>query len=246
MSPENRRILYHTKGLSAIIAGMSGDYHKSIFEFQEVVAGAEKLKSECSEDTRFQYNLWAFERRLGIDLDKSGNFPAAVSYLKSSLAIIENLKNGSAADAGYKRNTAITMLALGKVFLRHEKPKKALDYFLRARQISENLLDAGASNGETIADLVSIYGNLAAVSAALGRIEESISNQGKTLAFFQRCLAKSPANKELRRVFAETTELTAEKFSIARKRLKFKEIQTFGENTKLVFERSRKTAPDNF
>ena len=94
-APENRQILYQTKGLIATISAMSGDYRKSVSEFKEVISEAEKLRLEYPEDTRFQYDLWAFYRRLGMTFGKDGNFTEAIFNLEKSLGVIQNLLNNN-------------------------------------------------------------------------------------------------------------------------------------------------------
>ncbi len=238
-TPDNRQILYQTKGLIAAAYASLGDYQKSIVGLKEVISKAEKLHDEFPEDTRFQYDLWAFYRRLGIARDKSGNFSEAIFNLEKSLALIENLMQSSLKDAGYKRNTSITLLALGQACLNHQEPERALPYLLRSREISENLLNNDENNGETIADLAQIYGNLGAALAKTAKLGEGLSNQEKSLEFFNRSLAKSPENKELKHSFAEIAEQTAETYVQLAKGEKPEKAKEFREKANLLLKQSR-------
>jgi non-specific serine/threonine protein kinase/serine/threonine-protein kinase len=238
-TPDNRQILYQTKGLIATISGMSGDYQNSIVGFKEVISEAEKLHLEFPEDTRFQYDLWAFYRRIGIAFDKSGNFPESIANLEKSLILIEGLMKSNLKDAGYKRNTSITLLALGQAFSNQRESKKALNVLLRAREISESLFKNDGSNGETIADLALIYGNLGTALARTGKFDESLSNLEKSFDFFNRCLAKSPENNELKQSFTEIVKQTAEIYGLAAKQENSEKAKTFRERANLLLEQSR-------
>ena len=207
-NPENRQILLQTKGLLAAIDGLRGDYQKSIVRLKEALGEAEKLHEEFPDDTRFQYNLWAYYRRLGIVSGKAGNFSEAIENLEKSLRFIENLAKSSPKDAGYKRNTSITLAALGQAYLNYAKPKEALPFLIKSREMSENLLASDGNNGETIADLASIYADLGAALAETGKLEEGLSAQEKSLGFFARSLAKTPENAELKREHDKTIEQT--------------------------------------
>ncbi len=145
----------------------------------------------------------------------------------------------SLKDVGYKRNTSITLLALGQVFLHHEEPKEALPFLLRSRGISENLLNNDENNGETIADLAQIYGNLGAALAKTAKLGEGLSNQEKSLEFFNRSLAKSPENNELKHSFAEIAEQTAETYIQLAKRENSEKAKEFREKANLLSEQSR-------
>ena len=238
-APDNRQILYLSKGLIATTFGMSGDYQKAIVGFKEVISEAEKLHAEFPEDTRFQYGLWAFYRRLGIALDKNGNFFEAIPNLEKSLALIENLMKSSLKDVGYKRNTSITLLALGQAFLNHREPKKALTFLLRSREMSESLLRNDSSNGETIADLALIYGNIGTALTRTGELDEGLLNQEKSLDFFNRCLVKSPEDIEFKRNFAQITEQTAETYILMAKQQNSEEVIVYREKANLLLEQSR-------
>jgi non-specific serine/threonine protein kinase/serine/threonine-protein kinase len=238
-TPDNRQILYQTKGLIAAADSLLGDYQKSIIELKEVISEAEKLHDDFPEDMRFQYDLWAFYRHLGIAFDKSGNFSEAIFNLEKSLALIENLMKSSLKDAGYKRNTSITLLAVGQAFLNHREPKKALAFLHRSREISESLLDKDDGNGETIADLALIYGSLGTVLTKTGKLDEGLINQEKSLEFFNRSLAKSPENSELKRSFTETAKQTAETYSLLAKRENSEKSKEFQAKASLLLEQSR-------
>ena len=238
-APDNRQILYQTKGLIATISGMSGDYQNSIVGFKRVIYETEKLHTEFPEDTRFRYDLWAFYRRIGIAYDKSGNFSEAIAYLEKSLVLIEELMNSNSRDAGYKRNTSITLLALGRAYLNHNEPQRALYFLHRAREISESLFKNDGSNGETIADLALIYGNIGTASAATSEFGESISSQEKSLDFLNRCLAKSRENSELKRSYAEITEQTGKMFDTGAKRQNTEKVKAYRERANLLLDQSR-------
>ena len=238
-APDKRQMLYLTKGIIATTFGMSGDYQKAIVGFKEVISEAEKLHAEFPEDTRFQYDLWAFNRRIGIAFDKSGNFSEAIPSLEKSLTLIENLMKSSLKDAGYKRNTSITLLALGQAFLNQHEPKKALTFLYRSRELSEALLRNDSSNGETIADLALIYGNLGTALARTGELDEGLLNQEKSLDFFNRCLVKSPEDSELKRNFAAITKQTAETYDLMAKQQNFENAQMYLEKANSLLEQSR-------
>jgi non-specific serine/threonine protein kinase/serine/threonine-protein kinase len=238
-APDNRQILYHTKGLIAFAYGSPGNYQESIGVLKEVISDAEKLHGEFPEDTRFQYDLWAFYRRLGIAFDESGNFSEAIFNLEKSLVLIEDLMKSSLKDAGYKRNTSITLSALGQAFLNHQESQKALPYLLRSREMSESLLNNDSGNGETIADLALIYGSLGAALTKTGKLDEALLNQEKSLEFFNRSLAKSPDNIELKRSFAEVAEQTAKTYIQLAKRANSEKAKEFREKADLLFEQSR-------
>jgi serine/threonine protein kinase len=238
-APDNRQILYQTKGLIAAISGMSGDYRNSIAGFKEVISEAEKLHLEFPEDTRFQYDLWAFYRRIGIAFDKSGNFPEAITNLEKSLMLIEELMKSNLKDAGYKRNTSITLLALGQAFSNQKDLKKAINVLLRAREISESLFKHDDRNGETITDLALIYGNISAALAKTGKFDDSLLNLEKSFDFFNRCLIKSSENKELKQSFAEIVKQTAETFDAAAKRQNSEKAKRNLERANSLMEQSR-------
>jgi non-specific serine/threonine protein kinase/serine/threonine-protein kinase len=244
-NPDNRQILYQTKGLIATIAGISGSYRNSIVALKEVISEAEKLHLEFPEDTRFQYDLWAFYRRTGIAFNKSENFSEAIVYLEKSLLLIEELMKSNLKDAGYKRNTSITFLALGQAFSNQRNPKKALFFLLRAREISESLFKSDGNNGETIADLALIYGNLGIALARTGEFDESLLNLEKSFDLFNSCLVKSPDNNELKQNFAEIATQIADIYALAAKRQNFEKEKAYKERANLLLEQSRNIINNN-
>ena len=235
---ENRYILCQSKGLQAVIYGLRGDYNKSILLLKEAIAESEKLQGEFPEDTRFQYNLWAYYRRLGIVYDKSGNFPEAIQNLEKALRYIEDLTKSSPKDAGYKRNTAITLLSLGQAYLSHNEPQRALPFLLKARQISEDLLANDGGNGETISDLASIYGNLGAAFAQNGKLEEGLSAQEKSLDFCARSLLKNPENQEIKQEYIKITEQTAQTCFHLAKRRNPEKAKAYNEKARFLLEQA--------
>jgi tetratricopeptide (TPR) repeat protein len=158
--------------------------------------------------------------------------------LEKSLAYVENLMKNNIEDAGYKRNASITLLALGQAFLNHKEPKKALTFLLRSREISEKLLENDGSNGETAVDLASIYGSLGIAFAQSGEFDEGLKNQEKSLEFFNRCLAKSPENRELQKNFSETAKQTAETYERLAKLQNFETAGNYKEKANLLLEQS--------
>lgn len=239
-TPQSRQILYQTRGLIATVFSMNGDYQKSILELKKVIFEAEKLHLEFPEDTRFQYDLWAFNRRIGIAYDKSGSFSDAVSSLEKSLALIEELMKSNSKDAGYKRNASITLLALGQVFLKQREPRKALTFLQRACNLSKALLEGDAGNGETIADLALIYGNVSIGLAAAGKFDESISNREKSLEFFKLCITKNSEDSELKRSFAEIEKQNAQIAAQTAKLPPTEKAKTYLEKANSLSEESRK------
>ncbi len=232
--------MYQSKGLIAWTNCLSGDYRQSIIELKEVLAAAKKLSDEFPEDTRFQYDLWAFRRRIGIAYDKSGNFTQAIGNLEKSLSKIENLRKSSPPDAGYKRNASITRLALGQTYLNYRQPQKALAFLADAREASENLLESDGENGETIADLAAIYGALGAALTQTDEFTAGLSMQEKSLEFFNRSLAKSPANTEIKQNFAEILKKTAETCARLAERQNSENAATYREKEKIFLEQSRR------
>lgn len=237
---ENRQSLYQSKGLLAMAIGKSGAYADSIEMLKQVIDEAEKLHSDFPEDTRFQYDLWAFRRRIGINYGKNGNFNEAVSSLEKSRTLIEDLMNCSPTDAGYKRNTAVTLLALGQTFNHFNEYQKALKILPEAQKLSEKLLAGDDRNGETIADLAEIYGNLAIALAATGKFNESLLNQEKSVACFKKSLEKSSDNSELKNNLADLTAQINEKFSLAEKQNKFARTKEFSERENSLIDESRR------
>lgn len=235
---ENRYILCQSKGLQAAIYGLRGDYDKSIAQLKEVIAESKKLQSEFPEDTRFQYNLWANYRRLGIVYDKAGNFSEAIQNLEKALRYIEDLAKSGPKDAGYKRNTSITLLALGQAYLNHNEPQRALPFLLKAQEISENLLANDSGNGETIADLAAIYGNLGTAQARNGKLEDGLSAQEKSLAFFARSLSKNPENPEVKNEYIKIAEQTAQTCFQLAKRQNPEKAKMYNEKARLILEQS--------
>ena len=238
---DRRQMLYLSEGSIGATYNFMGNYQEAIGRLEKVVAEAEKLHREYPEDTRFHYDLWAFNRRLGTAYDRSGRFSAARQTLEKSLGLIETLMKSSPKDAGYRRNASITRLALAQVFLNRQMPEEAFPILSRARDLSESLLVKDPNNGETIADLALIYGNLGTASAQSDKFAESFSHQEKSLEFFNRSLVKNSENVLIKRDYAETLERTAAIFAPATKRLNRKKAKDWQARLVALLDKSRES-----
>jgi tetratricopeptide (TPR) repeat protein len=169
---------------------------------------------------------------------KAGNFSEAIKHLEQARRFIENLKKSNPKDAGYKRNTSITLSAIGQTYLDHNKPEKAVSFFRDARAMSESLLATDANNGETIADLATVYASFGTALVETGELAQGVSLQEKSLEFYARALLKNPENIELKREYGKITRKTAENYLHMAKRQNHRE-SAFHEKANLLLEQAR-------
>ncbi|HVE57716.1 MAG TPA: protein kinase [Pyrinomonadaceae bacterium] len=185
-----------------------GDYQNSL----ELLRADYQIVSEQSamhpNDTRFQYELWAYNRNLSTVLERTGNKKAALESLQTAFGLIENLLKMSPEDVGYQRNTSFTHLALGQFWVRQSRAEKALPHLRDSLEISGKIFAVDSQKGETLEDLARIHSVLGQALILLKKEPEGLRHLRESLVFFQKGLAQDPENALFRRDFAEALEQT--------------------------------------
>jgi eukaryotic-like serine/threonine-protein kinase len=181
-----------------------GDYQNAINIQLTELSEWTDLQKQFPNDTRFQYQLWAIQRSLSVAFERNGKKDNAEKALIASQKLIEELLKSSPEDVGYQRNTSFTYLAFGQFWLRQKSFQTAINYFEKARGLSEKIYDADRERGETISDLSRIYAGLGTSIKFLGQTEEGFDNLQKSITFFRKSLVHDPENALLKRDFAET------------------------------------------
>lgn len=187
-----------------------GDYQNSL----ELLRADFQIVSEQAamhpNDTRFRYELWAYQRNLSIVLERTNNKKAAFENLQTAFGLIENLLKMSPEDVGYQRNTSFTRLALGQFLVRQNRAEKALPHLRGSLEMSERIFAGDSQKGETLEDLARIHSALGEALILLKKEAEGIKHLRKSLVFFQKGLEHDPENALFRRDFAEALEQTAD------------------------------------
>ncbi len=204
----------------------SGDYQNALTQLKTDLADWTENQRKYPTDTRFNYELWAYQRGLSLVYERSGDLPASSAALQNSVNIIDNLRRSSPDDIGYQRNTAYTLLAFGQFWLRRKNAQKSLPFFQKARDLSEKIYADDPEKGETIADLARIYAGLGNAERLLGENQAGLQNLRKALTFYEKVLANDADNALLRRDQAETLAWLGGALAQTDKRSEAKEVYT--------------------
>jgi tRNA A-37 threonylcarbamoyl transferase component Bud32/tetratricopeptide (TPR) repeat protein len=181
-----------------------GDYQGSLELLRADWSIVAEQAAAHPNDTRFRYEIWAYQRGLALAFERSGDKQAAAESLKSALEIIDGLRKSSLEDIGYQRNTSFTRLALGQFFVRQNQAALAVPQLVQALGMSEKIFAGDAEKGETLEDLARIHAALGNAFVLLGKRDEGAKHLRESLGFFQKALDRDAENALFRRDFAET------------------------------------------
>ncbi|MEP6901504.1 MAG: serine/threonine-protein kinase [Actinomycetota bacterium] len=181
-----------------------GDYQTSLELLRTDLPIVVSQAAAHPNDTRYRYELWAYQRSLALTLERSGDKKGALESLQTALELIGGLQKTSLDDIGYQRNTSFTHLALGQYFIRQNQAEKALPHLRQAREMSEKIFAKDAQKGETLEDLARIHSGFGNALVLLGKHEDGLKNLRESLSFYEKALEGDAENALLRRDYAET------------------------------------------
>jgi tetratricopeptide (TPR) repeat protein len=187
-----------------------GDYKNALVEIRAVRAEAAAELGKHPENVAYRYELWAATRRLGSILAAAGQNADALENLQTALEIIEKLSAESPLDDGYRRNTSFTLRTTARILINSNQPAKALPQLRRALALSEELIAKDPDKGESKADLAEIHAAIGNALTKLGKLDEGLINEQKSLQLFADLLSESDVNAAVKRGFAETLLHAAE------------------------------------
>ena len=130
-----------------------GEYRSALTELESALKLYDHAAANNPNDTSVNYYLWAANRRLSDAAELSGDPKKGIQYSKKALNIIEGLLATSPKDNGYNRNSAISHIMLGQMYVRHGQAVAALPHFRRALTLSEHVLEADPEYFESKTDL---------------------------------------------------------------------------------------------
>ncbi len=199
VAPELTALDERTQMLISAVETRTGDYKPAIARLRRMLDDYEMRLAKNDSDTRVNYFLWIFNRRLADALDRSGDYRTASKHLQAALSLIEKLLEASPRDFGYHRNSAATHVIYGKILIRQKQPAAALEHFRRAAELSEYVLASDTDNSESKTDLARANANIGNALVLIGRDKEGTEYLQKAVESLRGIYARDSENAELKR-----------------------------------------------
>jgi serine/threonine protein kinase len=181
----------------------AGDYKTAVAELQTALDGITQGQTENLNDTRLRYYLWSANRHLAAAAELDGDRKKAFEYADKAVAIIASLMSTSPKDIGYHRNSAITQILLGQMYVRSNQPATALTHFRRAHVLSEEVLANDPGYFESKIDLARSNSNLGSALIITGEKLEGMAQLRESLEIFEETSRIDTENALLKRDYAE-------------------------------------------
>lgn len=205
-APELTALDERTQMLISSVETRTGDYKPAIARLRRMLDDYEMRLAKNDSDTRINYFLWIFNRRLADALDRSGDYQSASKHLQAALSLIEKLLEGSPRDFGYHRNSAATHVIYGELLVRRKQPAAALEHFRRAAELSEYVLASDTDNSESKTDLARANANIGNALVLIGRDKEGTEYLQKAVESLRGIYARDSENAELKRDYFQSLD----------------------------------------
>jgi tetratricopeptide (TPR) repeat protein len=201
---------YLTRSLAGGNLAYLGNYGEAITEIQAALEENEKARAERPENMMARLDEYAFNRRLGVAFEQSGDLESSLSVMNKSISVIEEIAKTSPKDKSYQTALARTHTIYGQILARAGKFDDAIVNFRRSIELNETILASDAQAKQAKADLSAGYGGLGNALAQKGQTAEGLVAQQKSLGLFEEITAANSSDALILRDFAEVLVQTAE------------------------------------